>query len=271
MACFLYFMGRLKDSLSAYIRYRLSVQSKFSLHSPFIYAFWAGILKDNTRYPVLKLIEKTRTDQLNDNRVINRLDFGAGQNGKPAKRSDIRVGDLARRSLVSVTEGEFLFKLVKVNKPLTILEFGTSLGLSSLYLAAAAPEAKIISMEGCSETAGIAASVIEKAGMKNISIVKGRFEDSLPEVLEKMPLIDLVFFDGNHRRQPTLDYFNACLPHLHPQSVAVLDDIHWSNEMEAAWKEIIGRPEVKVSIDLFHLGVLFFREELSKEDFVLRF
>ena len=264
-------MGRLKDSVSAYIHHRLSVQSKFSLHSPFIYSFWAGILKDNTRYQAFNEAEKARRELLSDKRVIKRLDFGAAQLGDSPLTADVRIAELARRSLVSKTKGEFLFKLARVNKPSAVLEFGTSLGLSAFYFSSAVPDAKIITMEGCPETAGIAASVIEIAGLKNISIVKGRFDDSLPEVLQKMPVIDLVFFDGNHRLQPTLDYFEACLPHLRPHSVAVFDDIHWSKGMEEAWKKLIARPVVKVSVDLFHLGVLFFREELSKEDFVLRF
>ena len=264
-------MGRITDSISSYIHYRLSLQSKFSLHSPFIYSFWAGILKDHTRYPAFTEAEKARSELLNDNRVIKRLDFGAAQVGDSPLTADVRIKELARKSLVSAAKGELLYKLARVNKPLTILEFGTSLGLSSLYLSAAVPDAKIVSMEGCPETAGIADSVFMKAGLKNIRIVKGRFDDILQSVLAGMPEIDLVFFDGNHRMQPTLDYFEACLPHLHPHSVAVLDDIHWSPGMETAWKNIIARPEVKVSIDLFHLGVLFFHEELSKEDFVLRF
>lgn len=264
-------MGRLKDSLSAYIRYRLSVQSKFSLHSPFIYAFWAEILKDHTRYPAYSEVEEVRQRMLGDHRVINRCDFGAGQDGDSPLTADVRIKDLARKSLVSAAKGEFLFKLARVNKPINILEFGTSLGISSLYLTLAAPDAKIVTMEGCNETATVAAENFEKAGAKNITLIRGRFEDNLSSVFSNMPSVDLVFFDGNHRMQPTLDYFEACLPHMHAHSVAVLDDIHWSPGMEAAWKNIIARPEVKVSVDLFHAGVLFFREELSKEDFVLRF
>lgn len=264
-------MGRLADSISSYIRHRFSVQSKFSLHSPFIYAFWAGVLKDSSGYPAFTEAENIRKELLKDKRTIHRLDFGAAQKDHSPLTADVTIADLARRSLVSSSKGEFLFKLARFCKPENILEFGTSLGLSSVYLSSAVPEAKIITMEGCPETASIAASVFAKAGLKNIHTVKGRFEEILAGVLERMPQIDFVFFDGNHRQQPTLDYFEAVLPHLHPHSVAVFDDIHWSAGMETAWKNIIAKPEVKVSIDLFHLGVLFFREELSKEDFVLRF
>jgi len=264
-------MGRIKDSVSSYIRYRFSVQSKFSLHSPFIYKFWAGILKDKINYPAYTGLERLRKELLKDERTINRFDFGAGTKGVMSQSRSIKVKDLARSSLVSAPEGRFLFKLVKEQKPSAILEFGTSLGLSSLYMAEADPDARVVTMEGCPETAALALANFKNAGKKNITVLTGSFDEKLMEALKLIPRPDLVFFDGNHRKLPTLKYWEECLPHLHAGSVAVFDDIHWSREMEEAWKTIVSRPEVKVSIDLYYLGVIYFREELSKEDFVLRF
>jgi len=271
MACFLFFMGSLKYSLSAYVRHRMAVQSKYTLHSPFIYQFWSKVLKTPYRFSDYKTVEKTRAEMLKDERLINRLDYGAGSRGPGMPSKHFRVSALARRSLVSRQKGELLYRIVHFYKPMNILEFGTSLGLSALYMAAAMPVARIVSMEGCPETAAIAISNFEKAGRKNITVLTGTFDEKLPDALGLLPKIDLVFFDGNHRPGPTLKYWEACLPRLHAGSIAVFDDIHWSAGMEKAWKTIISRPEVKVSIDLFDPGILFFREELSKEDFVLRF
>ncbi|MCX6283480.1 MAG: class I SAM-dependent methyltransferase [Bacteroidetes bacterium] len=247
------------------------MQSKFSLHSPFIYKFWAGILKDKTQYPAFTKTEGFRKELLNDKSTINRLDFGAGSNEYGPGTGTIKVKNLARRSLISAAEGRFLYKLVKEQKAVSILEFGTSLGLSALYMAEAAPDARIITMEGCPETAALARRAFDKSGKKNITVLTGAFDVKLREALGLMPKPDLVFFDGNHRKGPTLKYWEECKPHLNASSVVVFDDIHWSGEMEEAWKFIIAEPEVRVSIDLFHLGVVYFREELSKEDFVLRF
>jgi predicted O-methyltransferase YrrM len=271
MACFLFFMGRLKESVSAYLRYRLSVQSKYSLHSPFIYKFWAGILKDKTSYPAYGKLESLRKELLKDARTINRLDLGAGSQLNAPASKPVKVREIAKRSLVSPAKGRFLYKLVKANQPASIIELGTSLGLSSLYMAEAASDARIISLEGCPETAAIARSNFKKIKKENITVFTGAFGDKLGDALKLVPNPDLVFFDGNHRREPTLKYFEECLPGLHSGSVAVFDDIHWSGEMEEAWKLIIARPEVKLSIDLYYMGIIYFREELSKEDFVLRF
>jgi len=260
-----------KESVSAYIRHRLSVQSKYSLHSPFIYTFWAEVLKDYKRYPAYEIVENIRKELLKDDRIIHKVDFGTGQTGRPQDGVTIKVNKIARNSLVSVGKGQFLYKLVKHYKPSCILELGTSLGMSSLYMSEAAPGARIITIEGCPETSAIARSNIEKAGKNNISVITGSFDEKLQEALRLMPNPDLVFIDGNHRKEPTVKYFEECLPHLHAGSVVVMDDIHWSAGMEEAWKLIIAKPEVKVSVDLYHMGVVYFREELSKEDFVLRF
>ena len=271
MACFLFFMGRLMESVSAYIRYRLSVQSKYSLHSPFIYKFWAEILKDHVRYPAYLEAGKFRKEMLRDERTIRRLDFGAGPGGSAPRHKTVKVCELAGTSMVSAAKGEFLYRLVKANQPVSILELGTSLGLSALYMSEAVPEAGIITLEGCPETAAIARTNFEKSGKKNITVLSGTFDDKLGEALRLIPHPDFVFFDGNHRKEPTLKYWEECLPHLHAGSVVVFDDIHWSGEMDEAWKHIIARSEVKLSIDLFRMGIIYFREELSKEDFVLRF
>ncbi|MCX6287482.1 MAG: class I SAM-dependent methyltransferase [Bacteroidetes bacterium] len=228
-------------------------------------------MKDKTQYPAYLKVEKFRKELLKDEKTINRVDLGAGPKGYKPKSRTVKVKDLARRSLVSITEGRFLFRLVKEQRPSSILEFGTSLGLSALYMAEALPDTRIITIEGCPETAALARLNFEKAGKKNITVLTGSFEEKLKEALGLIPRLDLVFFDGNHHKEATLKYWKECLPYVHPGSVAVFDDIHWSGEMEDAWELIIAQPEVKVSIDLFHLGVIYFREELSKEDFVLRF
>ena len=228
-------------------------------------------MKDHKRYPAYGAVEKIRKKLLKDDRIIHKIDFGTGQTGRPQDGVTIKVRKIAHDSLVSVSKGRFLYKLVKHCQPSCILELGTSLGLSSLYMAEAAPGAKILTIEGCPETAAIAISNFEKAGKKNISVIKGNFDEKLKDALGLMPKPELLFIEGNHRKEPTLKYFEECLPHLHAGSVVVMDDIHWSAGMEEAWKLIIAKPVVKVSIDLYHMGIIYFREELSKEDFVLRF
>ena len=153
-----------------------------------------------------------------------------------------------------------------------ILELGTSLGITTSYLASANPAAQITTMEGASAVAAVAKDNFNKLGLNNIRVVEGNFDHTLTDTLTTMPVIDLAFLDGNHRYEPTVRYFRQILPHLHDHSIVILDDIHWSAEMEQAWDEVRGMEEVTLSIDLFFIGLVFFRkEQKEKQHFSIRF
>jgi predicted O-methyltransferase YrrM len=81
---------------------------------------------------------------------------------------------------------------------------------------------------------------------------------------------DLIYFDGNHSQQATLQYFEDLLPTITNHSVWIFDDIHWSTDMEATWEVIKKHPKVTVTIDTFYWGFVFFRFEQVKEHFVIR-
>ena len=197
------------------------------------------------------------------NKEIDVTDLGTG-------KSEIRtISEIAERSAKDKKYCELLFRLAYHFKPNTILELGTSLGISTAYLASANPNSKVITIEGCPNTANEAKKNFESLGLNNIESVVGNFDD----VLCQLPTANcrLVFFDGNHRKEPTLRYFNQLLQHTTNDSVFIFDDIHWSDEMEEAWEEIKSHPKVSVTIDLFFIGLVFFRKEQAKENFILRF
>ncbi len=97
------------------------------------------------------------------------------------------------------------------------------------------------------------------------------FDETLLKSIKILPSLDLVFFDGNHRKEPTLRYFHSCLKGVNNNSIFVFDDIHWSKEMHQAWNEIIQHPDVTISVDLFRMGIVFFRKESKKQHFTIRF
>jgi predicted O-methyltransferase YrrM len=183
------------------------------------------------------------------------------------------VSEIAGRSAKNVRYCRLLFRLAYYLRPQVILEIGSSLGISTSYLASTNSAAKVITLEGCPNTANEAKKNFESLGLKNVEIIVGNFGTILPDLIHRLPAAgcQLVFFDGNHRKGPTLDYFKQCLGFAHNDSVFVFDDIHWSNEMEEAWEEIKLHPEVTVTIDLFFLGIIFFRKEQAKENFVIRY
>ena len=130
---------------------------------------------------------------------------------------------------------------------------------------------QITTVEGCPNTSKVAQINFDKIGFKNITLVNETFDAFLPNYVKKTNQLDFVFFDGNHTKEATLNYFNICLQNINNNTVFVFDDIHWSEGMTAAWEEIKKHPKVTTTIDLHFVGIVFFNTDLSKEDFVLKF
>lgn len=253
--------------LFKYFRYWLSAKNAHGIHSPFVFELYNDVINKKGSYYAFDRIEQLRKKLLASKKEIDVTDLGAGRSGKRT------IGEIASRSAKSKKYCELLFRIAYNMKPNTILELGTSLGISTSYLASADANAKVITIEGCTNTAHEAKKNIEALGLKNIESVVGNFNTELPTVLSRLPKdgCQLVFIDGNHRKEPTLNYFNHCLAYANNDSIFIFDDIHWSEDMEEAWEVIKKHPQVTVTIDLFFLGLVFFRKEQAKENFVIRF
>jgi len=253
--------------LLKYIRYWFSSKTAHGIHSPFVFELYNEVINKKGNYYSFDRIEYLRRKLRISNKEIDVTDFGTGKSGKKT------VSEIAEHSAKGKKYCELLFRLAYHFKPTAILELGTSLGISAAYLAFANPNAKVITMEGCPNTASEAKKNFEALGLNNIESVVGNFDVVLLAVLRQLPIANcqLVFFDGNHKKEPTLKYFSQCLQSAHNDSVFIFDDIHWSDEMEQAWEEIKSHPKVSVTIDLFFLGLIFFRKEQAKENFTIRF
>jgi len=252
-----------------YIKYRFQSDNEHGIHSPFVYELYNDVICDESPFYVYEDIESIRAKLLLTDLKINIEDHGAGSrvNSSPQRK----IKDIAKHTLKSPKYGQLLFRLVNHFKPQHILELGTSLGVSTLYLATPNKKAKITTIEGCPNTAKVAQVNFKKMGLKNIELVNATFDSYLPQYLAKVPSLDMIFFDGNHQKAATLDYFDQCVAKVHPESIFIFDDIHWYTEMEEAWEVIKKHPKVTSTIDLFFVGIVFFNTDLSKENFLLRF
>jgi len=253
-----------------YIRYYFKAKTKYSVHSPFVFEFVTKVLEQtNTKNEQSVRIEKLRKNLLSSSEKINVVDFGAGTKNTEVRNKNIR--DIAKSSAKSKKYAELLHRIIKYYKIRNVLELGTSLGISSMYMATASQENKITTIEGCPETARLAENNFRSLQINNIHLISGNFDIVLPEVLKKKNYFDCVFFDGNHRKDSTIKYFEQCVHYTGNESIFIFDDINWSEEMQEAWRKIKEHPSVTVTIDLFFIGIIFFRKELSKEDFIIRF
>jgi predicted O-methyltransferase YrrM len=253
-----------------YLWFLLRSHSRFAVHSPFVYDLITNVFKDQTPYPEYKIAENARRQCLRSRRIIEISYFGATSRKKSFLNPLKQVREIAQ-SAIGRRSGRLLHRLVKHFAPETILELGTSIGISALYLASAAPEAKMVTLEGCASTAELAADNIRGSGLKNVEIHTGEFSIVLPGYLKTCNKIDFAFFDGNHTFKATMAYFNSCLPYAGENTVFVFHDIHWSGGMADAWKLICANKGITVTIDLFDIGLVFFNKGLSKQDFVIRF
>ena len=240
------------------------------IHSPFVFDFIKNVLNDKKKYSSYQTIEKIRNNLLQDKKVIDVEDFGAGSAVIPINKRIVK--DIAASSPKPKKFAQLLFRIVKYYRSQVIVELGTSFGITSAYLAAANKSSQLYTMEGSENIASIAATNFRNLGLQNIKLIKGNFDERFPELLAQLSHIDLAFIDGNHRKVPTLNYFDQLLKKISENSILIFDDIHWSAEMEAAWKQIQQHIAVTLSIDLFFIGIVFFKKDFKvKQHFVIRF
>ncbi len=250
-----------------YVKFLLSSTNEHGIHSPFVFQLVTeAFYKQNSKKKWTQFLT-IKKEYLKDNRLIGVTDFGAGS--KVFKSNRRRIGKIAKVAGISNKKAAIVLKIVQYFKPKAILEIGTSIGLGSTVMSIGNPKAKIKTIEGCKETATIAKEYFKKNNFENITVDIGSFEQTLPNVI-KDKKFDCIYFDGNHTKNATLKYFNSCLSSRNNNTFWVFDDIYLNSEMQEAWEIIKKRPEVTVTIDLFQLGIVFFRKEQAKEHFKIR-
>ena len=240
------------------------------MHSPFVFEFITKVLNDKTKYPEYEKGESLRNKLLNDQTILSVEDFGAGSS--ISKTNQRTVSSIANNAAKSKKPGQLLFRMIKFYQPTTIVELGTSLGITTSYLSLARSEARLITMEGAKEIAEVAKQNFQSLELKNVELIEGNFDNTLSPVVRGLSSVDFSFIDGNHRKEPTERYFKELLTKTNNDSILVFDDIHWSSEMEEAWETIKEHEAVRCTIDLFFIGIVLFRKEFKeKQDFVIRF
>ncbi len=255
--------------IGSYLTHLVRSRGPHGIHSPFVYALITEVLRDDRTRPEFAAVEQLREELLASDRTIEVNDLGAGS--RVLDRPVRQVADIARTALKPPRQARLLFRLARYFNPATVLELGTSFGLTTLYLALGAEEGTVTTVEGCPCTFQIAQHHFERSRLGNIRPVLGSFRTRLPEVLRTMERLDMAFIDGHHEKAATLDLFDQCMTRAHEDSLIILDDIHWSRGMEEAWEEVKARPRVTVTIDLFDMGLVFLRSGQAHQHFRSRY
>lgn len=252
-----------------YLLHKLTAKSRHGVHSPFVYRLVDKVIYDFSDKNVYRTIENARKRLLNDNRTITVNDLGVG--ARLNKNREEKVSTIAKNALKSPKLAQLIYRLAADWQPRNIIELGTYLGITTLYLNQAVPGAEIYTLEDYPQMAAIAGEVFKNTKASNIEQLVGNPDDTLHPLIDRLSQLDFVYIDGKHQKEATLRYFEWCLPKVHEHTMLIFDDIYRSEGMKEAWAEIKAHPQVTATIDLFWIGLVFFRKGQVKEDFKIKF
>ncbi|HZL76892.1 MAG TPA: class I SAM-dependent methyltransferase [Bacteroidales bacterium] len=257
--------------ITGYLNYLLFSRHRngYGIHSPFIFDLISRVFRNKTGNDIVLKIENIRKRCSSSEKIIRIIDLGAGS--LKMKGDSRKVSDIARYSAVPKKYGVLLSVLAaEFGKP-AVIELGTSLGISTMYIASGCPGSVVYSVDACPETSSLAMENFGEAGFENIRLLNGSFDSAIQELKKQFVKPGLVFIDGDHRREPLLRYFNQIVEISDGSTVIVLDDIHQSREMEEAWNQVKQHKNVTATVDLYRIGLVFLRGGMSRSDYVIRY
>lgn len=252
----------------SFFTYWLDAVDAHSLHSPFFFDLYNRHIKPSKHSDGIEFIESLRSALLSSQEEITVHDLGAGS--RHFKNKNRKVRDVARVSLSPVKYSVLYRSLIQYFKAKNIIELGTSLGINTLYMSHQI-DGQMYTFEGATNISELAGKQFEIARAKNISIISGNIDQTLPSFLDTIETVDFALMDANHRYKPTMAYFELLKKKAQRHTIIVVDDIHYSPGMEKAWQELVESSSVYGSVDLFRCGLVFFDPSLNRQHFVLQF
>lgn len=266
-------LGAIIYRVFSYLRHVLTAWNTTGegIHSPSLFYIVRFLFRDKNSYYCFETIEQRRASLLANRDVVEVIDYGSC--GCPSgMRVMRRISDVAKYQLECAQVQQVLFRLLanmneEVHRPLDILELGTSLGITTAYLASVDSKNRVMSFEGSSSIASLARKQWQLLGLENIECVEGRIEDTLYN--NARAKLDFVYVDANHTYEATMEYVHFLLDRMSPKGIVVVDDIHYSREMCRAWEELKKDKRVTSSMDLFHVGLLFVNPYYMKRHYTI--
>jgi predicted O-methyltransferase YrrM len=252
--------------ISSYLKFLLKSTNQHGVHSPFVYDLVTKCFYYKTRYEAYHSIFNYKKMLLQNKSTISVTDLGAGS--QVMKNQKRLISQMAKNAGTTVNRTKLLFRLTQYFKPENILELGTSLGIATHAMSLGNLKARIITIEGCPNISKFSERNFKNENLNNIKLITGEFHNEIKKL--KPNKFDFIFFDGNHQKEATLQYFESLLETAHNETVFIFDDIYWSKGMTEAWEIIKNHPKVTVTIDSYFWGFVFFRKEQLKEHFTIR-
>jgi len=260
-------MQRKVLSLVSYLKYLFASGTRHSVHSPFVYTLINEVFKNRKLCPVLENIDNCRDSDINswtkvrDAKIVE----------KPKIIRFKRTISPIIRYDISKKYGQLLFRLIEYFKPSTIIQSGVNSGFSSIYLTTANSNAKVFIWSGIGYESEAINTLLDKFQVsENVKYLNKINLDSSYFIHERGK-VDFVFLGADEGGDQVYADFETFVKIAHNETVFVINAIHQSAGIEKVWSNITNHACVTVSIDIYGLGLVFLRKELSKQKFVLRF
>lgn len=244
----------------AYFQFLVQWITQKNKKTPFVSEFKQHCLANTKTQKELTILDDYRNALYNNNSTISITDFGAGS--RVFKSNTRKISSIAKTAGITKKRAQLLYKLTSHYQFENILELGTSLGIATSAFSLGNPNANITTIEGCPETAKVAQQQFDVFQLNNITLKVNNFNDELQHLEHQK--FDCIYIDGNHQKDPTLQYFNTLLNHTNENSILIFDDIHWSKDMTEAWNSIKQHKKVTLTIDTFFWGFVFFKKETKR-------
>lgn len=251
-----------------YFRYLLIAKGIHRAHSAFIFDLFENVLNEKKWFYCFELLEEQRNKLLHSSEVIEVEDFGAGS--KYTSKNQRAVRSIAKSALKRPKYARLLFRLVTHLRYKEVLELGTSLGITTAYLAMAVGDGEVQTIEGSQSIHALAKQTGRYLDVENVTFYRSTFLDQLPSVLSGRTY-DMIFIDGHHQGAALLNYVEMTKSHLKDGGCFVVDDINWSRDMQEAWQSLVKDDDFTLSLDFFEMGIVFKRLRMVKQHHVLRY
>jgi predicted O-methyltransferase YrrM len=227
-------------------QYKASHHNGFGIHSPYLFHLISGVLEETCPYYCFNQIESTR----------------------PLLKKELKT--FHKNNKTDVFCGQILFRLIQDAQSRILFEIGTSAGLETQYMAFSSQKAKCISVTDSVELAEVLQKDNGKKGLKNIELKIPTCGETLESRINQLESIDFVYFNESVGNLKMIDLFNQCLLKKKNGSIFVLNKIHVDSEKKKVWEKIQMYPDVRVTLDLYDLGIVLFNPNLEKNNYVIR-
>lgn len=240
-----------------YISYYMSGTTRHGLHSPFVYNFADFVLYQNSNMN-FEMIENQRLSMIQSK----------------SKFEKISLSEFAANNTLKAKYGRLLQRMTDFYPIQSILEIGNNSGIESNYLLSNI----VINQKHLEFYSTLEVNdYFQKVRNETVSAFDQFYQANFVEIhkndqLMNHQLVDLMVFHGQpNDAEQFWKFYDQYKFNLGTQSMLILTNIRITHEHYLIWNQMSHLNEVTASIELFNMGILFFRTEQLQQKFILRY